>query len=168
MSEESDEAKKIKILLVDDEVDFIESVGEWLASRHFEVTIATSGKEAIKKARRGGYDLALLDLKMPGMDGTEVLKILKKKHKFLEAVILTGHASLDSAVECTKLGAFGYLEKPCESTKLLEILKDAYSTRLEKKFKYDQKRSDEISILAAGSSPMGILRALVHLDDEEK
>jgi len=168
MSEESDEAKKIKILLVDDEVDFIQSVGEWLISRHFEVTIATRGEEAIKEARRGGYDLALLDLQMPGMDGTEVLKILKRKHKFLEAVMLTGHASLDSAVECTKLGAFGYLEKPCESEKLLEILKNAYSTRLEKKFRYDQKRADEIAILAAGSSPMGILRALVHLDDEEK
>ena len=157
-----------KVLLVDDEVDFIESVGEWLISRHFEVTIATRGEEAIKKARRGGYDLALLDLQMPGMDGTEVLKILKRKHKFLEAVMLTGHASLDSAVECTKLGAFGYLEKPCESEKLLEILKNAYSTRLEKKFRYDQKRAGEIAILAAGSSPMGILRALVHLDDEEK
>ena len=168
MSEESDEAKKIKILLVDDEVDFIQSVGEWIISRHFEVTIATRGEEAIKEARRGGYDLALLDLQMPGMDGTEVLKILKRKHKFLEAVMLTGHASLDSAVECTKLGAFGYLEKPCESEKLLEILKNAYSTRLEKKFRYDQKRADEIAILAAGSSPMGILRALVHLDDEEK
>lgn len=168
MSEDSEETKKIKILLVDDEADFIESVGEWLTSRHFDVTIATRGEEAIKSARRGGYDLALLDLKMPGMDGTEVLKILKKKHKFLEAVILTGHASLDSAVECTKLGAFGYLEKPCESEKLAEVLKDAYAARLKKKFEYDQKRADEIAVLAAGSSPMGILRALVHLDDEEK
>jgi DNA-binding NtrC family response regulator len=168
MAKESEVRKKIKILLVDDEVDFVESVGEWLGSRDFEVTIATRGEEAIKSAKKGGFDLALLDLKMPGMDGTEVLKTLKSKHRFLEAVILTGYASLDSAVECMRMGAFGYLEKPCDSEKLVEVLKDAYTSRLRKKFESDKKRADEIAILASGSSPMGILRALVRLDDEEK
>ena len=78
---------------------------------------------------------------MPGMDGQELLEILKKEHKYLEVIILTGHGSLESAVECTKLGAFGYLPKPYELEDLLEVLKDAYHTRLKKKFEQDKART---------------------------
>jgi DNA-binding NtrC family response regulator len=98
----------------------------------------------------------------------ELLGLLKKKHKFLEIIILTGYASIDSAVECTKLGAFGYLEKPYNFEKLLEMLKGAYETRLRKKFEHDRKRMEEIEFLSMGASPMGILRSLRRLDDEEK
>jgi len=114
------------------------------------------------------FDLALLDLKMPGMDGKQVLEILKKEHKYLEVVILTGHGSVDSAVECTKLGAFGYLPKPYELDDLLDVLKQAYETRLKKKFESDQARMDKILGMATGSSPLAILRELRKLDDEEK
>jgi DNA-binding NtrC family response regulator len=161
------ETKQIKLLIVDDEVDFLNSVAKRLELRSFDVTPVTNGEDALKAAKKGQFDLALLDLKMPGMDGTEVLGLLKKKHKFLEVVILTGHGSIDSAVECTKLGAFDYLTKPYELENLLEILKRAYEARLKKKFEHDRKRMEEIEMLSMGS-PLAVLRALARLDDDEK
>lgn len=164
----SDEKKQIKILMVDDEEKFLSATAERLGMRDFDVTTATEGKQAIKAAKKGKFDVALLDLRMPGMDGMELLQILKKKHKFLEVIMLTGHASVDSAVEATKLGAFSYLEKPYNFDKLLEVLKEAYETRLRKKFEHDKKRTEEIEFLSMGSSPMAILRSLRRLDDDEK
>lgn len=162
------EEKSIKLLLVDDEVDFLKSLSERLSLRAFEVTTASDGKQAIKAAKKGHFDVAILDLRMPGMDGTEVLKVLKDKHKWLEVVMLTGHGSVDSAVEAGKLGAFGYLEKPYEFDNLVGMLKDAYTARLKKKFEHDKKRMEDIEFLSMGSSPMSILASLRRLDDEEK
>jgi DNA-binding NtrC family response regulator len=159
---------KIKLLIVDDEVQFLESIAKRLELRDFDVTKASNGMQAVEAARQGKFDLALLDLKMPGMDGKQVLEILKKEHKYLEVIILTGHGSVDSAVECTKLGAFGYLPKPYELEKLLETLKEAYSARMRKKFQADQDRASKIAELATGSSPLAILRELRKLDDEVK
>nr|MBN2277313.1 response regulator [candidate division Zixibacteria bacterium] len=159
---------KIKLLIVDDEVKFLDSIARRLELRGFDVTKAINGMEAIEATRKDKFDLALLDLKMPGMDGKEVLEILKKEHKFLEVIILTGHGSMDSAVECTKLGAFSYLPKPYELEKLLEILEQAYKARLEKKFRLDEVRMQKLAKLAAGSSALGILREMQKLDDEEK
>jgi DNA-binding NtrC family response regulator len=105
---------------------------------------------------------------MPGMDGAQVLKTLKANHKYLEIIMLTGHATVDSAVECTKLGAFKYLEKPYDFEKLVELIKEAYETRLKKKFEHNQKRIEEIQKLSMGSSPLGLLRAMARLDNEEK
>jgi len=159
---------KIKLLIVDDEVKFLDSIAQRLELRDFSVTKATNGQEAVDAARNDKFDLALLDLKMPGMDGKEVLRILKGEHKFLEVIILTGHGSVDSAVECTKLGAFGYLPKPYELEDLIEVLKQAFETRLKKKFESDQVRMEKLAELAKGSSPLGILREMRKLDDEEK
>jgi DNA-binding NtrC family response regulator len=168
MTAEIDEgSRKLRLLIVDDEVDFLNSVAKRLELRNFEVTPVTNGEDALRVARKGQFDLALLDLKMPGMDGTEVLSLLKKKHKFLEVVILTGHGSIDSAVECTKLGAFDYLTKPYELENLLDVLKRAYEARLKKKFEQDRRRMEEIELLSAGS-PLAALRALIGLDDDEK
>jgi DNA-binding NtrC family response regulator len=164
----ADEEKKIKLLIVDDEEDFLNSIAERLGMRDFEVTTAAEGKLAIKVAKKGKFDVAILDMKMPGMDGMELLQILKEKHKFSEVVILTGHGAIDSAVEATKLGAFSYLEKPYDFEKLLQVLKKAYEARLRKKFEHDKKRMEEIEMLSMGSSPMGILRSLMHMDDDEK
>ncbi len=161
-------ANKIKLLIVDDEVKFLDSISRRLEMRDFDVAKATNGSEAVEAARNRKFDLALLDLKMPGMDGKEVLEILKKEHKYIEVIILTGHGSVDSAVECTKLGAFSYLPKPYELEKLLEILKQAYEHRMKKKFEKDEKRMEKISKIATFSSPLGILRELRQLDDDEK
>jgi DNA-binding NtrC family response regulator len=164
----TDMPEKIKLLIVDDEVKFLDSVAKRLELRGFDVTKATRGEEAVEATRTDKFDLALLDLKMPGMDGKEVLEILKNEHKYLEVIILTGHGSVDSAVECTKLGAFSYLPKPYELENLLEVLRQAYEARLKKKFELDQTRMEKIIRLATGSSPLGILRELRKLDDEEK
>ena len=159
---------KIKLLLVDDEVKFLESIAKRLALKNFEVTSATTGKEAIESAENGLFDVAVVDFQMPGMDGTQVLKTLKEKHRYLEIIMLTGHATIDSAVECTKLGAFKYLEKPYDFEKLVEVIKQAYEARLKKKFEHNQKRIDEIQRLSLRESPFGLLKALARLDNEEK
>ena len=161
-------ADKIKLLIVDDEVKFLDSISRRLEMRGFDVTKAVNGQEALEAAREGAFDLALLDLKMPGLNGQQVLRMLKKEHKHLEVIILTGHGSVDSAVECTKLGAFSYLPKPYELEKLLEVLKEAYEARLRKKFQQDDERMKQIMKLAMGSSPLGILRELSKLDDDKK
>ena len=157
---------KIKILIVDDEVAFLESMARRLEIRDFEVRKASRGAEALEIARREQFDIALLDLKMPGMDGKQVLETLKKEDKYIEVVILTGHGSVDSAVDCTKLGAFGYLPKPYELDKLLDTLKQAYQARVEKKFQTDQKMMERITKLATGSSALAILRELKKMEDE--
>lgn len=161
-------SKKIKLLIVDDEVKFLESIAKRLELRDFDVTKATNGQEAIEATNKDKFDLALLDLKMPGMDGKEVLKIIKAEHKYLEVIILTGHGSMDSAVECTKLGAFSYLPKPYELDNLIEILQQAYQARLEKKFKADEARMAKLTKIATGQSPLGILRAMRDMDDDVK
>lgn len=178
-------SEKIKLLIVDDEVKFLDSIAKRLELRGFDVSKASSGDQAVEAARTGQFDLALLDLKMPGMDGQEVLKILKEEHEFLEVIILTGHGSIDSAVECTKLGAYGYLSKPYELEKLLEVLKDAYTTRLGKKFDSDQEKLKEIIDVANQWTPealmtqmrehmaekptiLSIFRQLRKIDDDRK
>jgi DNA-binding NtrC family response regulator len=158
----------IKILLVDDEVKFLQAVAERLSIKGFDVTTATNGDEAIDAANQGGFDVAVVDLQMPGTDGAQVLKILKQNHKFIEIIMLTGHATVDSAVECTKLGAFKYLEKPYDFEKLVEALKEAYQARMHKKFESNQKRMEAIQKLSMHQSPLGLLKALARLDDDEK
>ena len=158
----------IKILLVDDEVKFLQVVSDRLSIKGFDVTTAANGDAAIDAANKGGFDVAVLDLQMPGTDGAQVLKILKQNHKFIEIIMLTGHATVDSAVECTKLGAFKYLEKPYDYDKLVEALMEAYQARMKKKFERNQKRMDAIQKLSMHQSPLGLLHALARLDDDEK
>ncbi len=159
---------QIKLLIVDDEVKFLETLAKRLQMRDFEVTTAVNGDDALAAADKDKFDLALVDLKMPGMDGDELLAKLKANHKFLEVIILTGHGSLDSAVECTKLGAFGYLPKPYEIDKLTETLKEAFEARMNKKFAANQARLEQIKQIARGESSLDILRRLRELDDGER
>jgi DNA-binding NtrC family response regulator len=158
----------IKLLLVDDEVKFLKSIASRLELQGFDVTTATNGNEAIESAEKGLFDVAVVDYQMPGMDGAQVLKILKERHDYVEIIILTGHATVNSAVECTRLGAFQYLEKPYAFEKLVETIKDAYEARLKRKFEKNIKRYNEIQKLSIGSSPLGILKALASLDNEKK
>ena len=159
---------QIKLLMVDDEVKFLESISKRLALKDFDVIAASNGQEAIASAENDLFDVAVVDFQMPGMDGAQVLKALKERHQYLEIIMLTGHATVDSAVECTKLGAFKFLEKPYAFEKLVEVIKEAYEARLKKKFEHNKKRMDDIQKLSFGHSPLGILRALAHLDNEEK
>jgi len=158
----------MKLLIVDDETRFLNAIGKRLSRRGFDVRTASNGPDAIEQARTEKFDVALLDLKMPGMEGGEVLKALKQEHRYLEVIILTGHGSLESAVELTKLGAYSYLPKPYELDKLIDVLKDAFQERLRKKFADDRARTEKIVAMATGESPLGILRKLRELDDERK
>ncbi len=156
--------EKIRLLIVDDEVRFLETLSQRLALRDFEVTPVSSGDEAVKQARETAFDLALVDLKMPGMPGEEVLRILKKEHPLMEVVILTGHGSVDSAVECVKEGSYKYLQKPCETDELMEVLKEAFKERVKRKLEIDNERLDELMSVAMGESALQILRRLKELD----
>lgn len=157
----------IKLLLVDDEQRFLETLRQRLELRNFEVTPVTNGQAALDAAKEGDFDLALLDLRMPGLGGEEVLRILREKHPLIEVVILTGHGSVDSAVHCTKLGSYGYLQKPCETDELLEVLRAAYQRRVQRKLDIDDKRMTELLSVATGESPLGILRRLRELEKGE-
>jgi len=168
MEEAMNNQKKIKLLLVDDEINFLQPIAERLSLKDFDVIAASNGKEAVASAENDLFDVAVVDFQMPGMDGTQVLKTLKERHRYLEIIMLTGHATIESAVECTKLGAFKYLEKPYSFEKLVEAIQEAYEARLRKKFEHNQKRMEEIKKLSLRESPLGLLRALAHLDDEEK
>lgn len=159
---------KIKLLLVDDEEKFLKSIAARLELQGFDVTMATSGEQAIAYAEKDFFDVAVVDLQMPEMNGEQVLTLLKERHKFLEIIILTGHATIDAAVKCSKLGAFQFLEKPYEFEKLVDVIKDAYKERLMQKFEHDTHRYEEIQKLSIGSSPLGILKALARLDNDEK
>jgi len=159
--------KKIRLLIIDDEVEFVEALAERLEQRDIDVLTANDGESALKTVEERKFDLALVDLRMPGMDGQTLLKSLKEKHRFLEVIILTGYGSIESAFECSKLGAFGYLAKPFDLDKLLEMLGDAFAERMRKKFEFDQERAQKLAKLATGSSPLGILRAMKEMDDEE-
>ena len=159
---------RIRLLIVDDETEFLEALGERLEMREFEVFPVTSGQAALDLCQREKFDLALVDLKMPGMDGKELLTRLKEGHRYLEVIILTGHGSLGSAVECAKLGAFSYLPKPYNIDELLRVLAEAYSERMRKKFEADEARTQKLLQVALGQSPLAILRLMREMDDENK
>jgi DNA-binding NtrC family response regulator len=114
-----------KILLVDDEVEFTETTNRLLEHRGYDVTAVNSGDSAIKALGQGKYDVMVLDLKMPGMDGISTLKEIRKLQLHIQALVLTGHGAINTALEAMKLGAYDYLTKPCEIDELTEKLEGA-------------------------------------------
>jgi DNA-binding NtrC family response regulator len=132
------------------------------------VIAVNRGEKAIEAARSTPIDVALVDLKMPGIDGGETLKKLKAEHRWMEVIILTGHGTVDSAVECTKSGAYSYMQKPCDLDHLLEALKSAYKKRVMNKKKLKEKKMDELLKVSISGSPRAILRRLKEIDKEDK
>jgi len=121
--------KGSKILLVDDEVVFTTNMGKLLTNRGYKVTVANSGDAAIQALEKENFDVVVLDLKMPGMDGLATLKEIKKLGLFTETLILTGHGSIDTALEAIKLGAYDYLTKPCEIDDLMGKIEGAWQKK---------------------------------------
>ena len=121
--------KGSKILLVDDEVVFTTNMGKLLTNRGYKVTAANSGDAAIQALEKENFDVVVLDLKMPGMDGLATLKEIKKLGLFTETLILTGHGSIDTALEAIKLGAYDYLTKPCEIDDLMGKIEGAWQKK---------------------------------------
>ena len=114
-----------RVLLVDDEESFVEALGKRLNARGLRVETSHSGEDAIAKAERHAFDVIVLDLAMPGMDGIETLKRLRKTDPDLQIILLTGHGSIEKAVEATKLGAMDFLQKPANLEDLLELIREA-------------------------------------------
>jgi CheY-like chemotaxis protein len=115
-----------KILLVDDEKEFVEALSERLQTRNLEAAIAYDGEEALAILKDDAPEVMVLDLKMPGIDGLEVLRRVKRDHPGTEVIILTGHGSPAEAEVARELGAFAYLEKPVNVDVLAETMKAAY------------------------------------------
>jgi DNA-binding response OmpR family regulator len=123
--------EKIKILLVDDEQEFVETLSERIRMREHDSDVALNGEQALKKMDDDLPDVVVLDLKMPGMDGMEVLRRIRKAYPKVQVIMLTGHGSEKDEEEARKLGAFEYLQKPVEIDTLMKKVKKAYKNKFE-------------------------------------
>lgn len=118
------------VLLVDDEVEFLETLVKRLKKRKLTVAGVNGGEDAINFLKDTPMDVVVLDVKMPGMDGLETLREIKKICPLVEVIMLTGHANMEVAIEGMELGAFDYLMKPMDIDELLYKLQDAYKKKL--------------------------------------
>lgn len=127
--------KKFRVLVVDDEAEFLDMTVKRLQKRGLECEGVPSGEDAVARIQAKSFDVVLLDVKMPGMDGIETLREIKRLKPLVEVVMLTGHASVQSGIEGMRLGAFDYLMKPMELDALVDKLSDAF----EKKAIHEEK-----------------------------
>jgi DNA-binding NtrC family response regulator len=121
-----------KVLIVDDEERFRVTLGKLLTVKGLEVDTIGSAKEALERLKEKPYDVILLDVKMPEMDGVQALAEIKKLSPGIEVIILTGHASVDAAMEIMKLGGYDYLLKPCPIDELMAKIETAYDRKRER------------------------------------
>ncbi len=128
------------ILLIDDEQGFVDTMSKRLIKRGLTVNIACGGEEGIAILESSQtIDVVVLDVKMPGLNGIDVLKAIKATYPLVEVIMLTGHATVESAIEGMKFGAFDYMLKPCVIEELLEKIDEAY----------DKKQTHETKIIEA-------------------
>lgn len=124
------ETIKAKVLLVDDEEAFLTTLAERLEMRGMKVTTVTRGEDAVVKVDNQDFDLIVLDLSMPGIDGLETLKRIKAKQPDAEIIMLTGEGSIRSSIEAIKLGAEDLLQKPVNITELVDKISEAKDKRM--------------------------------------
>jgi len=141
----------MRLLLVDDEKEFVETLAERLRTRGFDVTEAFNGEEALAKVKSYNYDVAILDVQMPGISGIETLKTIKDLKPLIEVVMLTGNATIESAIGGMKLGAFDFLLKPCKIESLLEKINSAYERKSE-----HEERIRKAMVEKLTTSPMSV------------
>lgn len=120
---------RIRLLLVDDEEGYVNVLANRLSRRGMDVQKALSGTQALQRVRNQDFDVVVLDLKMEGMDGLEVLQIFKQMDENMEVIMLTGHGSQAAAQDGIAIGAFDYLMKPCEFDELLKKIREAYGRK---------------------------------------
>ncbi len=134
------------VLLVDDEVKFVETMAKRLTKRDLNISKAYSGEEALSQLEKDtSVEVVILDAKMPGMDGEETLKEIKKRHPLVEVIMLTGHATVESGIEGMKMGAFDYLMKPCDMDILLAKVDEAAIKKRRHEEKIVEARIKEIT-----------------------
>ncbi|MBW1735547.1 MAG: response regulator [Deltaproteobacteria bacterium] len=148
----------MQLLLVDDEERFLETTKTLLERRGISVFTATSGLDALKVLDEHRIDVVILDVKMPGLDGVEVLRKIKQRFPLVEVVMLTGHATVESAVEGMRLGAFDYVTKPCDVSQLLEKAQEAFDKKAAMEEKIRKAKTERII-----SHPMAVFEE----DDKE-
>ena len=134
------------ILLVDDEAPFVETMTKRLTKRKLKIFSALNGKDALKMlGENSSIEIVLLDVKMPGIDGIETLQQIKKKYPLVEVIMLTGHATIESAIDGMKLGAFDYLMKPCDMDHLMAKVEEAAAKKRKHEEKIIEARVKEIT-----------------------
>jgi DNA-binding response OmpR family regulator len=123
--------KDMKVLLVDDEEEFVKALAERLKMRDLRSDTVLDGEEALTYVEDQEPDVMVLDLKMPGIDGMEVLRQVRKAYPNIQVIILTGHGTEKDEEEAKRLGAFDYLEKPVNLDVLVKKMKAAYRRKME-------------------------------------
>jgi DNA-binding NtrC family response regulator len=129
-----------KVLLVDDEERFRTTLSKMLKAHGLEVTDLGSGLEALEELKRNSYDVVVLDVRMPEMDGIAVLAEMKKLDPLLEVIMLTGHANMEAATKIMWLGAYEFLLKPCAVEDLIDKIEFAFERKTTREAK---KREEE-------------------------
>lgn len=152
------ERQTIRVLLVDDEENLIEYLSKRLLKQGFTVKAAFSGEEAVTVAKEQHFDVAVVDLKMPGIDGVETQRRLKDVQPFLQCIVLTGHGSIESALESGQEDAFTYLLKPVEHDHLVVAIEKAYKKKVEIQEKEFKEKVEEL--YASGLGAHGIRKAI--------
>jgi DNA-binding NtrC family response regulator len=133
-------------MLVDDEVSFVETMAKRLVKRNIDTIAAFSAEEGLEKLKTDqDIDVIVLDIKMPGMNGIEALKEIKKVSPLTEVIMLTGHGTMESAIEGMKLGAYDFLRKPCDFEEIVQKVTDAARKKKAHEAKMDAWRSFEKS-----------------------
>lgn len=122
--------QNIKVLVVDDEFDFLDTIIKRLAERKLSAHGANTGQEALNYLQGNDVDVVILDVKMPGMDGLEVLKRIKFQWPLIEVIMLTGHASVESGIQGMQIGAFDYVMKPARLDDLLQKVRQAMERKM--------------------------------------
>jgi DNA-binding NtrC family response regulator len=135
-----------KVLLVDDETPFVETMTKRLTKRDLDIIPALSGNEALKRLKEDDkIEVVILDVKMPGMDGIEALQEIRKRYPLVEVIMLTGHATVESAIEGMKWGAFDYLMKPCDIDMLISKVSEAAAKKRHHENKIIEARMKKIT-----------------------
>jgi two-component system, OmpR family, response regulator len=122
--------RRAKILLVDDEVAFANNISKLISKRGYDIITVYNGESAVQAVDEQDFDVIVLDLKMPGMDGMAALKLIKGKKPGVEVIILTGHGSFESGIDGMQLGAFDFIMKPVRFDDLYEKIRQAYQRKL--------------------------------------
>ncbi|MEZ4528866.1 MAG: response regulator [Desulfobacterales bacterium] len=121
--------EKMKLMLVDDEERFLSTMCKLLEKKGYDAITASNGSEALEKLRTHNIHVVILDVKMPEMDGNETLRAIKRQYPMVEVIMLTGHATVESAIDGLKSGASDYLMKPTDIDDLIKKAEDAYGRR---------------------------------------
>ena len=143
---------KIRVLVVDDEEQFVETLAERLTLRDYDVTTSLSCEDEIEKVKGYNFEVVILDVLMPGVDGIEVLHEIKKIKPLTEVIMLTGHATVETGIEGMKLGAYDYLIKPCETEELVIKINRAHERKAE-----HEERIRDAKVRKLQTSPMSVL-----------